>query len=450
MILENRKVGYKEENMSQTEKIDILDRAKIMNDIEQILVLLSEQKQGRVFALDGKWGYGKTYILEQLEKKLEVLQNEETQDDRFYVFHYNCWQYDYYEEPVVAIVSAMLDKCGGKSEKEKAQKVIKEIAGQIVKNKIGIDLVETHDNISKKEQFQFDEMFGFKTTLDYTRKKICELAKDKTVLLVVDELDRCMPEYAIKVLERLHHMFEGLDNVIVLLAIDSTQLEHSVKEIYGEQVDTERYLRKFISFRVKLDTGKIQNQILNNYGYYFYEFENLAECCPVVLKLIELSGIDIRNIDKLIEKLDMIHSLCNGKQKRQPGEILLFEVIWGLMKYKINEKKHIDSNLNRYESLDWLPQIDRTEDINLFIGIGNELMCYIKKLKESSYSAVPNNDVCIMHGDMKGKLWFLLDQVLADEKSIQIFDTKGMSNVNMDIEEIRMCEQFNELGNVLI
>lgn len=220
--------------MSQTEKIDILDRAKIMSDIEQILVLLSEQKQGRVFALDGKWGYGKTYILERLEKELEGLQNEETQDDRFYVFHYNCWQYDYYEEPVVAIVSAMLDKYGGKSEKEKAQKVIKEIAGQIVKNKIGIDLVETHDNISKKEQFQFDEMFGFKTTLDYTRNKICELTKDKTVLLVVDELDRCMPEYAIKVLERLHHMFEGLDNVIVLLAIDSTQLEHSVKEIYGE------------------------------------------------------------------------------------------------------------------------------------------------------------------------------------------------------------------------
>lgn len=136
--------------MSQTEKIDILDRAKIMSDIEQILVLLSEQKQGRVFALDGKWGYGKTYILERLEKELEGLQNEETQDDRFYVFHYNCWQYDYYEEPVVAIVSAMLDKYGGKSEKEKAQKVIKEIAGQIVKNKIGIDLVETHDNISKK------------------------------------------------------------------------------------------------------------------------------------------------------------------------------------------------------------------------------------------------------------------------------------------------------------
>lgn len=438
--------------MSQTEKIDILDRTKIMSDIEQILVLLSEQKQGRVFALDGKWGYGKTYILEQLEKKLEELQKEGTNDDRFFVFHYNCWQYDYYEEPAVAIVSAMLDKCGGKSEKEKAQKVIKEIAGQIVKNKIGIDLVETHDNISKKEQFQFDEMFGFKTTLDYTRNKISELAKDKTVLLVVDELDRCMPEYAIKVLERLHHMFEGLNNVIVLLAIDSIQLEHSVKEIYGEKVDTERYLRKFIAFRIKLDSGKVQNQILNNYGYYFYDFENLAECCPIVLKLIELSRIDIRNIDKLIEKIDMIHGLCNGKHKKQPGEVLLFEFIWGLMKYKINEKMDNGSNLKRYESLEWIPQIDHTEYTDLVIAFGSDLMKYIRNLKQSSYSAVPNNtkDMCFMHADLKGKLWYLLDQVLATEKTIELFDIKKENIVNLDIEEVQMCKKFNELGNVFI
>lgn len=424
MILQNRKFGYKEENMSQTEKIDILDRKKIIDDIEQILVLLSEQKQGRVFALDGKWGYGKTYILERLEKELEVLQNEETQNDRFYVFHYNCWQYDYYEEPAVAIVSAMLEKRGKDNKAEMAlqkeytdlKTVLGKIAGEFTKNKIGINLVELcnelEENKGEKREnpSDFDEMFAFKKTLDFTRNQIRELSKNKTVLLVVDELDRCMPEYAIKVLERLHHMFEGLDNVIVLLAIDSTQLEHSVKEIYGEQVDTERYLRKFISFRVRLDTGKVQNQILDNYGYYFYEFENLAECCPVVLKLIELSGIDIRNIDKLIEKLDMIHSLCNGKQKRQPGEILLFEVIWGLMKY-------------------------------------------IRDLKQNSYSAAPNstNDMCIMCADLKGKLWYLLDQVLARERTIQIYYGITVNYVKeIDSWEVLICKRFNQIANILI
>ncbi|RHS84118.1 hypothetical protein DW920_14170 [Clostridium sp. AM42-36] len=452
--------------MSQTEKIDILDRAKIMSDIEQILVLLSEQKQGRVFALDGKWGYGKTYILEQLEKELEVLQNEETQDDRFYVFHYNCWQYDYYEEPAVAIVSAMLEKRGKDNKAEMAlqkeytdlKTVLGKIAGEFTKNKIGINLVELCKELEENKgdkignPSDFDNMFAFKKTLDFTRNQIRELSKNKTVLLVVDELDRCMPEYAIKVLERLHHMFEGLDNVIVLLAIDSTQLEHSVKEIYGEQVDTERYLRKFISFRVRLDTGKVQNQILNNYGYYFSKFENLEECCQIVLDLVELSGIDIRNIEKLIEKIDMIHSLCNGKDIKQPGEVLLFEFIWGLMKYKINEKMDNGSNLKRYESLEWVPQIDHTEYAELVVAFGSDLMKYIRTLKQKSCSAEPSNtkDMCLMHANLKGKLWYLLDQVLSNEKSIQLFDIKKQNIVYLDTEEVQMCEKFNELGNVFI
>lgn len=452
--------------MSQTEKIDILDRKKIIDDIEQILVLLSGQKQGRVFALDGKWGYGKTYILERLEKELEVLQNEETQNDRFYVFHYNCWQYDYYEEPAVAIVSAMLEKRGKDNKAEMTlqkeytdlKTVLGKIAGEFTKNKIGINLVELCNELEenkgdkRENPSDFDEMFAFKKTLDFTRNQIRELSKNKTVLLVVDELDRCMPEYAIKVLERLHHMFEGLDNVIVLLAIDSTQLEHSVKEIYGEQVDTERYLRKFISFRVRLDTGKVQNQILNNYGYYFSKFENLEECCQIVLDLVELSGIDIRNIEKLIEKIDMIHSLCNGKDIKQPGEVLLFEFIWGLMKYKINEKMDNGSNLKRYESLEWVPQIDHTEYTDLVIAFGSDLMKYISTLKQKSCSAEPSNtkDMCLMHANLKGKLWYLLDQVLATEKTIELFDIKRENIVYLDKEEVQMCKKFNELGNVFI
>lgn len=453
--------------MSQTEKIDILDRKKIIDDIEQILVLLSEQKQGRVFALDGKWGYGKTYILEQLEKKLVGLQKEGTNDDRFYVFHYNCWQYDYYEEPAVAIVSAMLEKYGEANKAEKAlqkeytdlKTVLGKIAGEFTKNKIGINLVELCNELEENKgdkignPSDFDNMFAFKKTLDFTRNQIRELSKNKTVLLVVDELDRCMPEYAIKVLERLHHMFEGLDNVIVLLAIDSTQLEHSVKEIYGEQVDTERYLRKFISFRVRLDTGKVQNQILNNYGYYFSRFENLEECCPIVLMLIQLAHIDIRNMDKLIEKIAMIHDLSVDKSIKQPGEVLLFEFIWGLTKYKIYEKMESDLNLSKYLSLYWLVEIDYRTYVDLDFACGEELMTYLKELKQNASVSVSENrdEVCTMHSDVKGKLWYLLEKILTQKNTIQLCDKTGMHIVGgVDRGEMLVCKKFNELGNILI
>ena len=51
---------------------------------------------------------------------------------------------------------------------------------------------------------------------------------------------------------------------------------------------------------------------------------------------------------------------------------------------------------------------------------------------------------------MKGKLWYLLDQVLATEKTIELFDIKKENIVNLDIEEVQMCKKFNELGNVFI
>ena len=85
----------------------------------------------------------------------------------------------------------------------------------------------------------------FKRTLDETREKLKRMSEIKTVVIVVDELDRCMPEYAIKVLERLHHLFEGIPNTIVIMAVDSKQLENSVKKSLEMQLNAGRYLRKF-------------------------------------------------------------------------------------------------------------------------------------------------------------------------------------------------------------
>lgn len=89
-------------------RLDLLNREEFVGNVIKIVNQLSDIKRGCCFAIEGGWGVGKTFVIEEIEEQLKVLQSEETNSDRYFVFHYNCWQHDYYDEPAVAIISAML------------------------------------------------------------------------------------------------------------------------------------------------------------------------------------------------------------------------------------------------------------------------------------------------------------------------------------------------------
>ena len=72
-----------------SKKIDILNRTAIIEDLFNIIQSASENQAYCSFAIEGAWGVGKTFILEELEKKVEIEINEETSDNRYFLFHYN-------------------------------------------------------------------------------------------------------------------------------------------------------------------------------------------------------------------------------------------------------------------------------------------------------------------------------------------------------------------------
>lgn len=114
------------------EKEDILNRQEYVNDLIDIVETVSKKKDGCCFSIDGQWGVGKTYILHMFEKQISQIQSEENHTDKFFVFNYNCWKYDYYDEPSVAIVSSMLDKIEEEERLfgEKAEEFIKSAWGK--------------------------------------------------------------------------------------------------------------------------------------------------------------------------------------------------------------------------------------------------------------------------------------------------------------------------------
>lgn len=71
------------------------------------------------------------------------------------------------------------------------------------------------------------------------------------LFVVIDELDRCRPDYAIKVLEEVKHLFD-VPGVVFIIAIHGDQLEKSISAVYGADFDAKAYLHRFFSRRYKL------------------------------------------------------------------------------------------------------------------------------------------------------------------------------------------------------
>ena len=327
-----------------SEKVDALNREDFISKLEKLVDLISENGQGCCFGIDGAWGSGKSFILEKFENRIKDVVLEETADNKYFVFHYDCWKYDYYDEPAIAIISAMLDetdkelsvlsgevKEGMRLAWETTKETLKAIAGAICKNKLGIDYVEIASDVLKKQDEEvdkeFDSLYGFKRALEAARDGIQKIAENKTVIIVVDELDRCLPTYSIKVLERLHHIFNELNNVIVIVSMDKKQLAHSIQGIYGD-IEVDTYLRKFISFKMDLDNGAV-NSYKEKYPSYFSMFDIMETEGEKLEKLFSdiLHGIDMRTQERIFRKAEIIHTIIKD-EKELDSSIIALEILF--------------------------------------------------------------------------------------------------------------------------
>lgn len=328
--------------------VDILDRQELVGRILNLLKTLSGIRSSCTFALNGPWGSGKSFILNILEQQLR-----EYQDGRkFIVFHYNCWQYDYYDEPLIAIVSAMLDDIDEYAhlfpQKIRevtgqglavAKQVLQKVALSFLENKIGIDfsdLPEIIENVQDEtssafeEEHGYDNYYAFHKKMEQAREELSRIAENQTLVIVVDELDRCLPNYAIKTLERLHHLFARLNNTVVLMALDKRQLENTIRQIFGENVNCDAYLKKFIDFELKIDIGVVNRSFLEKFGDYIALFDESAlepwvDLNDFIAALF--SQIEIRRQEQLVKKIQMIHRLLFSDQPKKDYSFLCFELL---------------------------------------------------------------------------------------------------------------------------
>lgn len=241
---------------------DKIGREEIVNRI-CLLVDNLQKDQHFCLALDGDWGSGKSFVLDMVEENLK-------QHREYVIIKYDAWANSFYSDPLIAILSCLIDGIEDKlylveQYAEKAKKAGKATLNTLSKlsSKVNIfkSAIEGIKGIYKilHNPISMVELEGFKSYQDLLRETKQVLnditttreyrGKQTKLIILVDEIDRCLPDEQLKILERLHHLFD-VKNCAVICAINKKGIIKNFETTYGG--NGEEYLRKFFDYVVHL------------------------------------------------------------------------------------------------------------------------------------------------------------------------------------------------------
>ena len=187
-------------------------------------------------------------------------------------------------------------------------------------------------------------------------KALLDLEPNKMKIILIDELDRCNPLFAIRLLERIKHFFNK-KNIIFIIAVDMNALSSSMKAIYGSEYITEQYLSRFFDYELQLPHHE------NFYRDLIYkQFNSPEQEQNFIVALVKFFGIQPREQVKLCQYF----SVLTQQVGRTWEPLYLLLAIKFVNKKKYNEMINQSIYINKNNLEERIKQFIKTiEDIGL-------------------------------------------------------------------------------------
>lgn len=235
-------------------KNDLLNREE---SIEILTHIVGSIEGPCTMAVDAPWGAGKTTFIRLWHQYLV--------NNGFTVIRFNAWENDFYDDPFVALCAELsAGQDTGKDLLEAGGEIIKHVAwnvsGQIIAGLSAgtlnlSELAKAYETAIKERLKQYQdakkEIKKFRGTLQAMATPDPAGKQQGPLIVMIDELDRCRPSYAVELLEVAKHLF-SVDNIIFVLAINRSELAHSIRAIYGAGFNAEDYLHRFFDVDFQL------------------------------------------------------------------------------------------------------------------------------------------------------------------------------------------------------
>ncbi|HHQ4736426.1 P-loop NTPase fold protein [Aeromonas veronii] len=256
---------------------DRLDRARYAEFLTNYLAAEGKQRN-YVLNLNAEWGAGKTWFIKRWYMELKA---------HYPTVYIDAWQQDFSDDPLLTVISSIIeqlrDATGNKVAipdgiKSKLLGLLKVGGKLVLKSAIkkagwedsdfsveGEDADNLVDTLCSNHKERYESIQYLKQEIRQWVEGAVGLSEgelDYPAFILIDELDRCRPTYAVEMLETIKHIFD-IQGVVFVLATDTEQLQHAIKVIYGEGFDAQNYLGRFFQRRFTLNR-KSRREFISN------------------------------------------------------------------------------------------------------------------------------------------------------------------------------------------
>lgn len=304
---------FDDESLELSIRNDVINRNRKLIELMKLVNVLDKNF---IISIDGDWGCGKTFFIKQLiylsscddisyfsDIDQEVIKSF---SEKHFTIYYNAWENDDHDNPLESIIYYIINEFSEKKKDFHDDKKLFNLAKTTIMNFIELSsfgILKKEDLI---EMTSFEDLAKSMVTVEEKKDALNKLFDfllqyANRLILIIDELDRCRPDYAVKVLETIKHFYNN-PNITILVVTNNKELSHTISHNYGYNFDGYGYLNKIYDTVITLT-----NDYKKEYVQHMCDFSNktyLPENISVLL--FEYFNFSYREINKFVSMYRII------------------------------------------------------------------------------------------------------------------------------------------------
>lgn len=168
-------------------------------------------------------------------------------------------------------------------------------------------------SILKSFESRKSAIVEFKESLEKFIDIKSDTDRQNILFVLVDELDRCRPLYAIDLLEKIKHVFD-VSGIVFVIPTDTDQLICSICAVYGEKFDSRRYLKRFFDRILKfpiISRNNMITDILKKSNLIGHKISNPTSLSheDFYVSMFNCYDLSMRDLKSCIDIIDVFISL---------------------------------------------------------------------------------------------------------------------------------------------